>query len=43
MLKPITVAVRTKACTFFYHLEIRIMGSNPTKGMDVYLCQRCHV
>jgi hypothetical protein len=32
---PVTVAVRSKACTVFARSEERIVGSNPTQGMDV--------
>jgi hypothetical protein len=33
--EPITVAVRSKAWTVFAHLNTGIVGSNPTRGMDV--------
>jgi hypothetical protein len=43
------VAERSKACTVFARSETRIMGSNPTQGMDVWcvyvfiLCLCCPV
>jgi hypothetical protein len=33
--EPVTVAVRSNACTVFAHSEAVIVGSNPTQGMDV--------
>jgi hypothetical protein len=39
MRAPITVAERSKACTVFARSDARIVGSNPTQGMDVWcLC-----
>jgi hypothetical protein len=37
---PITVAVRSKVWTVFTHSNTRIVGSNPTQGMDVcaFIC-----
>jgi hypothetical protein len=36
---PVTVAERSKACTVFVRLETGIVGSNLTKGMNVwYVC-----
>jgi hypothetical protein len=32
---PVTVAERSKACTVFARSEARIVGSNPTQGMDI--------
>jgi hypothetical protein len=32
---PITVATRSKTRTVFAHSDTGIMGSNPTRGMDV--------
>jgi hypothetical protein len=32
---PITVAARSNAWTVFAHLNARVMGSNPTRGIDV--------
>jgi hypothetical protein len=42
-LTPITVAARYKTCTVFARLNTGIVGSNPTRGMDVcvllfYVC-----
>jgi hypothetical protein len=37
LLKPVTVAERSKACTVFARWEAGIVGSNPNQGMDV-LC-----
>jgi hypothetical protein len=34
-LPPVTVAERSKACTAFTRSKAGIVGSNPTKGMDV--------
>jgi hypothetical protein len=31
---PVTVAERSKECTFFARSEAKIVGSNPTQGMD---------
>jgi hypothetical protein len=36
-LAPITVAVRSEACTAFARSKAGIVGSNPTQGMDVYV------
>jgi hypothetical protein len=37
--KPVTVAEQSKACTVYARSEPGFMGSNPTKGMDVWcLC-----
>jgi hypothetical protein len=36
VIKPVTVAERCKACTFFAHSEAGIVGSNPKQGMDVW-------
>jgi hypothetical protein len=44
--KPVTVAVRSKACSVFARSEAGIVGSNPTQTMNVrcvyefilYLC-----
>jgi hypothetical protein len=33
--KPVTVAVRSRACTVFARSEAGIVDSNPTQGMDV--------
>jgi hypothetical protein len=38
MLRPIAVAARSKAWTVFSRLNAGIVGSNPTRGMDV--CMR---
>jgi hypothetical protein len=39
IVRPITVAERSKACTVFARSEAWILGSNPTQGMDVWcLC-----
>jgi hypothetical protein len=34
--KPVTVDERSTACTVFARSEAGIMGSNPTKGIDVW-------
>jgi hypothetical protein len=34
--KPVTVAERTKAWTAFVRSDAGIVGSNPTRGMDVW-------
>jgi hypothetical protein len=39
MNMPITVTMQSKAWKVFAHLNIRIVGSNPTRGMDVCLSQ----
>jgi hypothetical protein len=36
LIGPFTVAERSKACTVFARSEAEIVGSNPTKGMDVW-------
>jgi hypothetical protein len=38
MLRPITVAARSKAWTVFARSNAGIMGSNPTQGMDACVC-----
>jgi hypothetical protein len=39
ILSPVTVAVRSKACTVFARSEAGIVSSNPTQDMEVcYLC-----
>jgi hypothetical protein len=38
---PITGAVRSKAWTVFTHSNTGILGSNPTRGMDVYVRLFC--
>jgi hypothetical protein len=38
---PITVAERSMAWTVFAHLNNGIVGSNPTRGMDVYVLLLC--
>jgi hypothetical protein len=35
---PSTVAYRARACTIFTGSDTGIMGSNPTRGMDVCVC-----
>jgi hypothetical protein len=36
---PVTVAERSKACSVLARSEARVVGSNPTQGMDVwYVC-----
>jgi hypothetical protein len=35
---PITVAARSKVWTVFARSNAGIVGSNPTQGMDVYVC-----
>jgi hypothetical protein len=35
MLRPVTVAKRSKACTVFARSEAAIVGLNPTQGMDI--------
>jgi hypothetical protein len=39
--RPITVAARSKALTVFACLNAGIVGSNPTRGMDVCLRLFC--
>jgi hypothetical protein len=45
----VMVAKRSKACIVFAHSEARIMGSNPTQGMNIWyvyvfiLCLCCPV
>jgi hypothetical protein len=36
MLRPVTVAERSKSCTVFARSETGIVGSNPTQGMGVW-------
>jgi hypothetical protein len=39
LLRSVTVAARSKACTVFASSEAGIVSSNPTPGMDVWcLC-----
>jgi hypothetical protein len=38
---PITVAARSKAWTVFALSNTEVMGSNPTRGMDVYVSLFC--
>jgi hypothetical protein len=38
VLWPITVAARSKASTVFARSNAGIVGSNPTKGMDICVC-----
>jgi hypothetical protein len=38
---PITVAVRSNACTVFARSNAGIVGSNPTQGMDVCMSLFC--
>jgi hypothetical protein len=38
---PNTVAARSKVWTVFARLNTGIVGSNPTLGMDVYVCLFC--
>jgi hypothetical protein len=41
LLKPITIAERSEACTVFARSEAGIVGSNPTKDMNVScVCMR---
>jgi hypothetical protein len=40
-LKSITVAARSMAWIVFARSNAGIVGSNPTKGMDVCLCLFC--
>jgi hypothetical protein len=35
---PITVAARSRARTVFARSNAGIVGSNPTQGIDVFLC-----
>jgi hypothetical protein len=35
---PITVAARSKARNVFLCSDAGIVGSNPTQGMDMYVC-----
>jgi hypothetical protein len=39
--QPIAVAARSKAQTVFARSNTEIMGSNPTRGMDVCVCSVC--
>jgi hypothetical protein len=39
--KPVTVAGRSKAWTVSAWSKAGIVGSNPTQGMDVFLCLFC--
>jgi hypothetical protein len=39
--EPITVAVRSKAWTLLAGLNTGVLGSNPTRGMDVYVRLSC--
>jgi hypothetical protein len=47
--EPVTVAVRSMACTVFARSDAGIVDSNPTQGMDVWcayafiLCLCCPV
>jgi hypothetical protein len=38
---PIVVAARSKARTVFARSNTEIVGSNPTRGMDVCVCSVC--
>jgi hypothetical protein len=38
ILTPTTVATRSKAWNVFTRLNAGTVGSNPTQGMDVYVC-----
>jgi hypothetical protein len=38
---PITVAVRSKARTIFARSNTEVVGSNPTRDMDVCMCLFC--
>jgi hypothetical protein len=40
-LSPIAVSARSKAWTVFLRLNPAIVGSNPTRGMDVCVCLFC--
>jgi hypothetical protein len=40
-VQPVTVAERSKAWTVFARSEAGIVGSNPTKGMDVWCVCVC--
>jgi hypothetical protein len=40
---PVTVAERSKAWTVFVRSDAVIIGSNPTRGMDVYMFVRFSV
>jgi hypothetical protein len=39
--EPITVAAQSTACTVFAHSNTGIVGSNPTRSMDVYVHLFC--
>jgi hypothetical protein len=39
--EPITVAELSKTRSVFAHSNAGIMGSDPTQGMDVYVCLFC--
>jgi hypothetical protein len=41
VILPITVAARSQAWTAFARLDAGIVGSNPTRGMDVYVRLFC--
>jgi hypothetical protein len=44
IIRPVTVAERSKAWTLFARSESGIVGSNPSQGMDVwcvYMCLFC--
>jgi hypothetical protein len=34
---PVSIAERSEACTFFCRSDVEIAGSNPPRGMDVFL------
>jgi hypothetical protein len=38
LIKPVSMAERSKTSTVFGRSNIGIAGSNPTRGMDVCLC-----
>jgi hypothetical protein len=38
LIKPVSIAARSKASTVFGRSNIGIAGSNPGQGMDVCLC-----
>jgi hypothetical protein len=39
--RPATVTARSEASTVFDHSNTGIVGSNPTKSMDVSVCLFC--
>jgi hypothetical protein len=41
VLLPITVAARSQAWTIFARSNAVIVGSNPIRGLDVYVCLFC--